>query len=237
MFQKSARTEIKRIENDIEDLTILRNRQREIIDFLEDSEIERIWDEDGSVGRMAKAMEYQLYKVGKKKNKILKSLMSNDLEYFDVYLEDLIGVMQQTLINQGIMNSDDVEKFLVMRKVNQCEAKDESGKTIPHLYDITYEYGFENSDPEHRFCCLLPVITERTENPTLSPIDFYKSADKSKVNILEMGLLTDNTGNFCNYYWQDAFMNMVRQNISDALSSTEKNNFKFKRDYFDTIDR
>lgn len=236
--EKTAEEEVNRIENDILTIVEYLDTADRIAEKLEDLEIDEIWDNTGEDKKIIASYNYRLKKMACAREKIVKRLLENDSDYFDVYLGDLLDAIEQELIATGILSKYTADKTMIMRKVGVEPIQDKSGK-FTGVYRNSFEYGFEFEDAngESR-SYIVPVTCDEVGNQDLTAEDVYYSANKSFINLLDTGILTDNRGGFTSSNWQPLFMGMVENNILDMYPNKKfkSNGRQFEMGGHDLID-
>lgn len=207
MFKKKiAEKEIFRIEKELQRITESLQESRELAKRHKDLEIKVIWDDKGFLIKESNAIENKLYQLEKKRQQKIKKLLSENYDYFQIRIEDLLDLMRTKLMEKGDIGNEE-NQSIIMRKTAQ-DSLIHSKKFQP-IYKATYEYGLMNLKNNKEF--LLPQITVCTSNPKLSAEDLYVSPN-GNMNVLENrmiiggGLLRDEKS-------QDEIMKMVEKNI------------------------
>lgn len=236
--KRTAEEEINRIEGDILTIADCLDTEDKIAEKLEDLEIDKIWDNTGKDKKIIASYNYELKKISCTRAKISRRLLDRDGDYFDVYLGDLLASIEQELVATGQLSKQNADKSLVMRKIGVEPIQDKSGK-FSGVYRNYFEYGYEFEDANGESkSYIIPVSCDEVNNQYLTAEDVYYSANKSLINLLATGILTDNRGSFNSDNWQSVFLVMIENNILDIYPNRvfKSNGRMSGMDGYDMID-
>lgn len=200
----------------------LQKENEDILNYFEDNEVALIFDEDNTLHRKFRRLEAMRFRNDCKIEKQIGNL-KNFERFFDIPLTDLMYIIKMNLEKEfpTSKNQINLSSSFVANKLNSSFAYNENGMAVPGLARNEYEFGYEFFDGYKKETFMLPKITV-TCTPHKTAEEFYDQ--DPIVNILDMGLLTNNKGRFESNSWRELFLGVVWDNLT--YTSESENNVK-----------